>query len=144
MARRGNEHANNHEAVFAALHGSRKPMTAYDLLARLRTKGITAPTTVYRALDRLIDEGRIHRLESLNAFVVCGCEHKGDTTMFSICEDCGRAEEIAAPKLQSDILAIARRSGFKLTHSVVELHGRCKACAAGVGHNSVSSLFRSG
>jgi Fur family transcriptional regulator, zinc uptake regulator len=134
MARYRNEQASNHETVLAALRGSRKPMTAYDLLARLKTKGITAPTTVYRALDRLIDEGRVHRLESLNAFVVCDCEHSFTTAMFSICNDCGHAEEIADTKLHSDILAIARRLGFKLSHSVVEMHGRCRACAAGTEH----------
>lgn len=134
MPRSNPAHAANHEIVFAALQGSRKPMTAYDLLSRLRPKGLTAPTTVYRALDRLISDGRVHRLESLNAFVACGCEHKGDAAMFSICNDCGRAEEIADAKLQNDIQAIARRSGFKLSHSVVELHGRCKTCATGADH----------
>jgi Fur family zinc uptake transcriptional regulator len=118
--------------VFAALQGSRKPMTAYDLLSRLRPKGLTAPTTVYRALDRLIDEGRVHRLESLNAFVACGCNHGSSAAMFSICNDCGRADEIADAKLQKDLMTLAHRSGFILSHSVVELHGRCKACATGM------------
>ncbi|NIK89818.1 Fur family zinc uptake transcriptional regulator [Rhizomicrobium palustre] len=134
MARRNSEQAANHETVFAALNASRKPMTAYDLLARLKTKGITAPTTVYRALERLLGEGRVHRLESLNAFIACECADKSHTAMFSICADCGQAEEIASAKLQDDLMALARRSGFKLSHSVVELHGRCKSCAAEAKH----------
>ena len=129
MPRNSTEQPANHEMVFAALQGSRKPMTAYDLLSRLRPKGLTAPTTVYRALDRLIGDGRVHRLESLNAFVVCGCHHGHNAAMFSICSDCGRAEEIADVKLQKDLLTLAHRMGFKLSHSVVEMHGRCKLCA---------------
>lgn len=134
MPRSSTDNPANHDIVFTALQGSRKPMTAYDLLSRLRPKGLTAPTTVYRALDRLIGEGRVHRLESLNAFVVCGCNHAHSAAMFSICKDCGRAEEIADAKVQKDLLTLAQRTGFTLSHSVVELHGRCKVCATGTDH----------
>ncbi len=127
--KRDTQHASNHEMVFAALRSSNKPMTAYNLLGRLRPRGITAPTTVYRALERLIEAGRIHRLESLNAFVVCGHPHHDTIAMFSICSRCGGTEEIVEPKLQSGIAALAERSGFKLNHAVLEMHGRCKACA---------------
>ena len=130
MTRRASEHASNHEVVLAALQGSRKPMTAYDLLARLRPKGITAPTTIYRALERLIDEGRVHRLESLNAFVVCGCDHGQNAAVFSICSNCGRTEEIADVRLHKDIQALASHSGFTLSNSVVEMHGRCRRCTS--------------
>jgi len=31
------------------------------------------PATIYRALDFLIEQGLIHRVESLNAFAGCRC-----------------------------------------------------------------------
>jgi len=81
-------------------------------------------------LERLIDDGRVHRLESLSAFVVCGCNHGHNAAMFSICSDCGRTEEIADVRLQKDIQALASHSGFRLSHSVVEMHGRCRRCTS--------------
>lgn len=129
MTRRGVEKTANHEIVFAALQKSRKPMTAYDILGRLRGKGIAAPTTVYRALERLMEDGRVHRLESLNAFIACGCAHNHAAVMFSICTACGTAEEIADAKLQSGLNAAAGRAGFSPSHTIVEMHGLCRDCA---------------
>ena len=49
-----------------------KPVKAYDLLDQLRERhGNAAPPTVYRALDFLLENGFIHKLESINAFVSC-------------------------------------------------------------------------
>jgi Fur family zinc uptake transcriptional regulator len=51
-----------------------KPIKAYDLLDKVREgegAGAAAPPTVYRALDFLLANGFIHKLESVNAFVAC-------------------------------------------------------------------------
>lgn len=61
----------NQEAVYAALRRAQSPLSAYALLARLREQGFNAPTQVYRALDRLLEQGIVHRLESMNAYVSC-------------------------------------------------------------------------
>ena len=52
-------------SILEVLSRSQKPMTAYDLLDQLRGHGITSPPTIYRALGRLLDAGKIHRLETL-------------------------------------------------------------------------------
>ena len=45
-------------------------ITAYDLLDRLRAREPQAkPPTVYRALDFLLEQGFVHKVESVNAFV---------------------------------------------------------------------------
>jgi Fe2+/Zn2+ uptake regulation proteins len=129
MRKPSDEKLSNHEIVFTALNGSRKPMTAYDLLGRLGPKGIAAPTTVYRALDRLIADGRVHRLESLNAFMACGCKHSHNLAAFSICDGCGAAEEIPDPRLQSAVTAVAGRAGFSARHTTIEMHGLCQRCS---------------
>ena len=52
------------------------PTGAYELLDRLRqTRRGAAPPTIYRALDFLLEQGLIHRVERLSAFVGCvaGC-----------------------------------------------------------------------
>ena len=54
---------------------SHKPLGAYDILAVLSEQDgrRAAPPTVYRALDFLLDNGLVHRIASLNAFI--GCSH---------------------------------------------------------------------
>ena len=62
----------NHERVFTILRQAGAPMTAYEVLDAARKHKISAPPTVYRALKKLIDEGRAHRLESINARIPAG------------------------------------------------------------------------
>ena len=60
--------------VLALIWESHKAVKAYELLDRLKPLQQAAkPATVYRALDFLIEQGLIHRVESLNAFVGCRC-----------------------------------------------------------------------
>lgn len=118
----------NHEVVMAVLGKTGQPQTAYEILDRLRPQGITSPPTVYRALERLLAEGRIHRLESLNAFVPCCHTHQGRAAVFTICDDCGHVEELADTALDASLVAAARRSGFALADSLVEMHGTCRGC----------------
>jgi len=121
--------ASNRELVFAALRKERKPLTAYQLLERLRSQGISAPPTVYRALEQLIADGLAHRLESLNAFVACAHPHHTSAAMFSICDDCGDADEISDAPVNRRISDWALNADFELNHSILEIHGRCSACA---------------
>ena len=56
--------------VYALVAAAGKPIGAYDLLAALEPeRGRVPPTTVYRALDFLVEHGFVHRNESRNAFV---------------------------------------------------------------------------
>ena len=52
-----------------------QPTGAYELLDQLRgARESAAPPTVYRALDFLLEQGLIHKLERLSAFVGCVAE----------------------------------------------------------------------
>jgi Fur family transcriptional regulator, zinc uptake regulator len=58
------------------------PVKAYDLLDQLKAEQPgAAPPTVYRALEFLLENHFIHRLETLNAFV--SCFHPHDSTRVS-------------------------------------------------------------
>ena len=89
----------NQDLVLRTLNHADAPLSAYDILDRLRGEGLRAPLQVYRALEKLIEQGLAHRLESLNAFVCCADaashERASGTTAFAICEDCGRVDEFA-------------------------------------------------
>lgn len=121
----------NHEHVLRILKHAAAPMTAYAVLDVARKHGITAPPTVYRALKRLIGEGRAHRLESINAYVACNdAHHAHGEAVFAICNDCGNVEEISETGTLKRLAAKADAHGFKVEHAVIELRGHCGACAA--------------
>lgn len=120
----------NHLLVYEALESAGEPVSAYQLLADLRDKGVTAPPTVYRALKRLIEEGRVHRIESLNAYVVCaaGHAHHGEAG-FAICDVCGSVVEIPCGGIEEPVEAWAGEMGFTVNNVKVEMHGRCASCS---------------
>ena len=120
----------NPELVMTAFRKTDKPLTAYEILDKLRPQGVSAPPTVYRALDRLIEDGRVHRLDSLNAFVACAHPHHGASAMFSICDSCGAVEEFSDPALGKRLGQWAKSTGFKIDRSVIEVRGLCRDCQA--------------
>ena len=81
--------ADQDKIIVEALRGVGRPVSAYELIEQVRAKGVSAPPTVYRALQRLIGDGLAHRLESLNAFVACNHPHHPGKAVFAICDACG-------------------------------------------------------
>lgn len=120
----------NQTMVFNALSRASGPMSAYGLLDELRENGLRAPLQVYRALDKLVERGLVHRLETLNAFVACRHPHceAEETVAFTICDDCGRVEEISDHGLSQQLMAIAKEDGFRVSKSTIELRGCCDMC----------------
>lgn len=105
------------------------PVGAYEVLDALRAARPTAAApTAYRTLAKLIDKGLAHRLESLNAYVACCAEHRDGAPLFSICDHCGKAREMADPSVIVQLAATMEREGFVAEKQVIELHGRCAAC----------------
>ncbi|HVV93447.1 MAG TPA: Fur family transcriptional regulator [Hyphomicrobiales bacterium] len=120
----------NQRAVLACLAGERRPLTAYQLLDRLRGDGIAHPPTVYRALNDLMRLGLVHRVESLNGFVACDHGPGEHRAGFAICRACSAVEEVelAAPK--GPAVARLAPAGFAVERISLEFAGLCAACAA--------------
>lgn len=120
--------------IFGVLRKRDKPASAYDILNALRpTKPKIAPTTVYRALSALVDRGCVHRLESLNAYMVCRCDAHGEAPILSICRDCGSVAETVSTEILSKLSGIARKSGIVPSRHVIEVHGVCVSCDGSEG-----------
>lgn len=118
------------EKVLAIVWRSHKPVGAYDVLDALaRTHKAARPPTVYRALDFLMAEGLIHKIESLNAYLGCGEAGRPHESQFLICRECGTAEEIVDAGLDKALEAAARRVRFTVERRVVEIAGICARCA---------------
>ena len=109
-------------------HGAAK---AYDLLEQLGDDYSAKPPTVYRALDFLQDNGLVHKISSLNAYV--GCEHPlaHKDCFFLICSECEEVAECCAPEVASSLRDMVRESGFKPMRTTVEIEGLCKQCQNG-------------
>ena len=91
-----------------------RPVGAYDLLEQLRSRrGPAAPPTVYRALGFLQDQGLVHRIERLSAFVGCIASHDHavhhHAAQFLICRTCGAVQEMDNHALAHALAEAARR-----------------------------------
>lgn len=120
----------NQSLVFGSLSDAGGPLTAYAILDLLREDGFRAPLQVYRALDKLVEYGMVHRLESLNAFVACahtGCSAHG-AAAFAICEQCGDVIEFTPDEALKGLNEWARAQDFTLARMTIELRGTCGAC----------------
>ncbi len=120
----------NQKLVFATLQAAKVPLSAYGILERLQESSIRAPLQVYRALEKLVGFGLVHRLESLNAFIVC--DHQGNhacqPVAFAICEVCGIVAEFVDPSVEAGLANWSRGHAFQPRRVTVELRGLCENC----------------
>ena len=125
-----NNLSKNQQIVLDLIEKSREPVKAYSILNNVQKKGIKAPPQVYRALEKLIQLGKIHKVESKNAFVACKSSNCDITkaTIFSICEICEKVTEIANDKLSKFLNNFDDNSGMKYSKYNLEFFGLCKKC----------------
>ncbi len=119
--------------VLEALLASHQPLGAYELIERVAaTGGRPAPITIYRALDFLMENGLVHRIERLNAFIACirHHHHGEEPVVFLICERCGAVGEASSSAVAEKLTAAARAAGFTPKSPVIEVTGICKHCKA--------------
>lgn len=117
--------------VLELIWNSHKAVKAYDLLDLIRPVNDAAkPSTVYRALDFLLEQGLIHRVESLNAFVGCHCSETRHDQLLLICTDCHNVEERSASSVFQTLAGELQNAGFSPQRKTLEIHGLCKTCQA--------------
>lgn len=119
-------------AVLDALARSHKPIGAYEIIEALSANGPPpAPISVYRALAFLTEQGLVHRIERLNAFVACtGTHGEANPLVFMICESCGQVGELAAAAVGIDLTRLTAGTGFVPQSAAIEVTGLCRHCAA--------------
>ena len=109
-----------------------QPLTAYELIARLPAQRRPSPPVMYRALERLNSDGRVHRIESLKAFVACNSHGHAHTheVVLAVCTDCKHVEEIEDHELCRVVSRWQETSGFSAAQKTFEIMGQCKDCTA--------------
>jgi Fur family zinc uptake transcriptional regulator len=117
--------------VLELILNSHKAVKAYDLLDQIRPQNDAAkPATVYRALDFLLEQGLIHRVESLNAFVGCHCSAVQHDQLLLICTICHNIEERPASAVIQALAEEMSTAGFSPQRKTIEIQGYCKSCQA--------------
>lgn len=117
--------------VFRALSGQEKPASAYDI-AEMVSKGEgrrIAANSIYRILDLFVTHNLAQRVESRNAYLVNnhpGCRHD---CIFLVCDGCGATDHIDDDALGGTLRGAAERKGYIPVRPVIEVRGRCPACA---------------
>ena len=127
---KGNNLTKNQQIVLDLIEKSREPVKAYSILSNVKKKGIKAPPQVYRALEKLIKVGKIHKVESKNAFVVCkntNCE-VSNATAFSICQACEKVTEIINSRLSKYLKSFQDNTGMRYKKYNLEFFGLCQKC----------------
>ena len=130
--------------IYELVLQAKKPVGAYDLMTQLQQMRLAeisstagsqkqsaknvAPPTVYRSLEFLLSEGLIHQLTSINAYVPCCHPRAQHTAAFLICDICLRVQECSSLPVQEMMSFAEQDVGFTVTHSVIELRGRCQTC----------------
>jgi Fur family zinc uptake transcriptional regulator len=122
------------QQVLALIWESHKAVKAYELLDRIKPlKDAAKPATIYRALDFLIEQGLIHRVESLNAFVGCSCSGHQHEQLLLICNNCQEVEERSAPEVMQALSQEVEQAGFSVHSKAIEIHGVCVKCVTPYG-----------
>ena len=132
--RRGVRFTEQRRTVLRLLCAADRPLGAYELLEQLRGSiKNPAPPTVYRALDFLLEQGLVHKLESLHAYIGCAHPEHPHVSQFLICSDCGEVNEVEDPAIARSLNAAGKAAGFTTERPVVELLGTCAQCAHKTG-----------
>ncbi|KXJ55869.1 MAG: Fur family transcriptional regulator [Neptuniibacter sp. Phe_28] len=117
------------ELVLKTIWQSHKPLGAYELLPSLAEAGFnSAPPTVYRALEFLQEQGLVHRIALLNAFI--GCPHPSESheSSFLICNQCHNTVEIETADISKAVNTQAKQLGFIPKEQSIEVLGICPEC----------------
>ncbi|MEM6811426.1 MAG: Fur family transcriptional regulator [Pseudomonadota bacterium] len=115
--------------VLKIISSSAKPIGAYEVLEKLGSAiKNPKPPTVYRAIDFWKDQGFIHRIESLNAYVACEAGHRHKGSQFMICNDCGLVIETHLCELPEALKNSTIENTFAPSRWNFEIHGVCKDC----------------
>ena len=120
----------NQQTVLNILEKSTEPLKAYAILFDIQKEGIKSPLQVYRALDKLIEIGKVHKIESRNSYIACkheGCNAK-TSTAFLICEKCDSVTELKRNNLLSYFSKQAEKDNFQYRKHNLEIYGTCKFC----------------
>jgi len=118
----------NQKIVFNLLQNSGEPLKAYTILENLKREGLKSPLQVYRALDKLVELGIIHKIESQNSFIACSNSNCASNTAFTICRKCGDVKEIKNNHLFEQVSDLGKKNRLNVQRFNLEFYVDCNGC----------------
>ena len=118
----------NQKIVFNLLQNSGEPLKAYTILESLKREGLKSPLQVYRALDKLVELGIIHKIESQNSFIACSNSNCASNTAFTICRRCGDVKEIKNNHLFEQVSDLGKKNRLNVRRFNLEFYVDCNSC----------------
>ncbi len=118
--------------IFRALAGFDKPASAYDIAEAVsKTEGRrVAANSVYRILDLFVTSNLARRVESSNAYIANAHPDCLHDCIFLVCDSCGQIVHLDDDVLTKGVRSAAISAGFAPERPVIEVRGKCAACAA--------------
>jgi len=130
-AERGKRFTPIRRKVLELLLRHQRSLKAYELLDEIREVHPNAtPPTVYRALDFLLEEGLVHKVDSLNTFIACGDAAGAPHNLLVVCTGCGAVAEIHDDIVRNRLANRIERAGFRLAGQEMEVKALCQQCLA--------------
>jgi Fur family zinc uptake transcriptional regulator len=133
-AQRGSRLTPIRRKVLELLLRQGRSVKAYDLLESMRAiHPGAAPPTVYRALEFLMEEGLVHRLDAVNAWIACHDAGGAPHDLLVVCTSCGAVAEVNDPGMSRQLAERVARTGFALNSHETEIRALCPACQQKAG-----------
>jgi Fur family ferric uptake transcriptional regulator len=118
------------QEIIAVLQSSDRFRSAQGIHAELQGAGAhVGLTTVYRHLQLLVDQGRVHAVQAGDRSVAyrwCSVEHHHHV----VCRRCGAGVEVSGDAFEEWVASAADSLGFTDVTHVLEVFGVCPACRA--------------
>ena len=109
-----------------------KPKSAYELHAELNKNSASKIniSTVYRVLEFWIELGLIHKISSLNKFLLCLAPNEKHTHMLNICTKCEKVIETCNEKMGLNFKKGTEELNLNFNSSnTVEIPVTCSKCS---------------
>ena len=119
---------NNNDIVFEIIKKSKHHLTAYEILNKFQNIKKIQPMSVYRSLNKLISENKIHKSNQTKKYMLCNHSHKNHNPSIAICKKCGDTEELKSD-LFASILKKYPIKKYDFSNFELEVSTLCKGCA---------------
>lgn len=119
------------KVVLEALEETHELASAQDIYGRLRAGGgDKAPglTTVYRALDALVEKGYVQAVDLGDGEKRYEVVAPGEHHHHLVCENCGQSNHLDQCVVEEIEDTIRAKYGFKIKSHVLEIFGVCSNC----------------
>ena len=117
------------QRMLKALGDQAKLLSAYDLFAQLgQFYERLALNAACRSLNKLMQAGKMHRLESVSGYIPCDSGHHDHIAIMSICNDSGNVQECENAEFSALVAGIIKAAGFLAGRHLSKVHGQCHAC----------------